>query len=99
MPSDGGARPLLVGALHGLAGSAALMLVVVATMPSMLAALVYVIVFGLGSTVGMVMVSGVVGIPFLVRRASERVRLALQIAVGIGSLGVGVAMLRSLGWS
>lgn len=96
---DGGARPLLVGALHGLAGSAALMLVVVATMPSMLAALVYVIVFGLGSTVGMVIVSGVVGIPFLVGRASERVRLTLQIAVGIGSLGVGVAMLRSLGWS
>ena len=92
----GGTRPLLVGALHGLAGSAALMLVVVAAMPSVLAALVYVVVFGLGSTVGMVIVSGVLGLPFLVGGASERARLGLQIAVGVGSLGVGVAMLRSL---
>lgn len=96
---DRGTRPLLVGALHGLAGSGALVLVVLATMPSMLAALLYVVVFGLGSTVGMVLVSGVIGLPFVVGATSARVRLAMQIVVGVASLGVGLAMLRSLGSS
>ena len=91
-----GRRPLLMGALHGLAGSAALLLLVLATMPSTVAALLYVVVFGVGSTVGMVIVSGVIGIPFAVRGSSERTRLALQLATGIASLGVGVAMLLPL---
>jgi ABC-type nickel/cobalt efflux system permease component RcnA len=91
-----GKRPLLRGALHGLAGSAALLLVVLTTLPSTLAALLYVTVFGVGSTVGMVIVSGLVGIPFAVGGSSERARIALQFAVGIASLGVGVAMLRPL---
>jgi ABC-type nickel/cobalt efflux system permease component RcnA len=88
-----GKRPLLMGALHGLAGSAALLLLVLATMPSTPAALLYVTVFGAGSTVGMVIVSGLVGIPFAVGGVSERARIALQVAVGAASLGIGVAML------
>ena len=92
----GGTRPLLMGALHGLSGSAALLLLVLATIPSTLTALLYVAVFGVGSTLGMVVVSAVIGMPFVVGRSSEWVRIALQIAVGVGSLGIGVAMLRSL---
>lgn len=91
-----GRRPLLIGALHGLAGSAALLLLVLATMPSTLAALLYVAVFGVGSTVGMLVVSGLVGIPFAVAGSSDRLRVGLQLAVGAGSLGVGFAMLRAL---
>ena len=91
-----GRRPLLMGALHGLAGSAALLLLVLATMPSTLAALLYVAVFGVGSTLGMLIVSGLIGIPFAVSAASETVRVGLRIAVGVASLAVGLAMLRAL---
>ncbi|HEX3175278.1 MAG TPA: urease accessory protein UreH [Methylomirabilota bacterium] len=91
----GARRPVLMGALHGLAGSAALLLLVLATMPSTLAALLYVAVFGIGSTLGMLIVSGLIGIPFAVS-GSARLRLGLQLAVGVGSIGVGVAMLRAL---
>jgi ABC-type nickel/cobalt efflux system permease component RcnA len=94
-----GTRPLLMGALHGLAGSAALLLLVLATMPSTLATLLYVAVFGVGSTVGMVVVSGLVGIPFAAGRSSERARIGLQIGLGAASLGIGIAMLRSLATS
>jgi hypothetical protein len=93
---DHGTRPLLMGAVHGLAGSAALLLLVLATMPSTVAALLYVTVFGVGSTVGMVIVSGVIGIPFAIGGSSQRTRLALQIAIGVASLVVGVAMFRAL---
>lgn len=93
--SDAG-RPLVMGALHGLAGSAAVLLLVVAAMPSTLAALVYVGVFGIGSTLGMALVSGLIGIPFAAGGATDRFRLFLRMAVGVGSVGVGVAMLGSL---
>jgi hypothetical protein len=91
-----GRRPLLMGALHGLAGSAALLLLVLATMPPTLAALLYVGVFGVGSTVGMLIVSGLIGIPFIISGSSERLRVGLQIAIGLASLGVGLAMLCAL---
>lgn len=93
---EGGKRPLLMGALHGLAGSAALLFLVLATIPSTVAALLYVMVFGVGSTVGMIIVSGLISIPFSVGPTSERLRLALQLAVSVASLSVGVAMLWSL---
>ena len=46
-------RPLLVGAVHGLAGSGALTALVLATLPSTAARLAYMLLFGLGSTVPM----------------------------------------------
>src|SRR5262249_17785928 len=46
-------RPLLIGAVHGLAGSGALTALVLATLPSTAAQLAYMGLFGLGSTLGM----------------------------------------------
>jgi high-affinity nickel-transport protein len=56
-------RPLLIGAVHGLAGSGALTALVLATLPSTAARLTYMLLFGLGSTVGMAALSGVLGWP------------------------------------
>jgi hypothetical protein len=59
-----GMKPLLVGAMHGLAGSAALTLLVLTQIPSVLLGLLYLGLFGLGSTAGMLMMSGLIGLPF-----------------------------------
>src|ERR1700722_10299299 len=56
-------RPLLVGAVHGLAGSGALTALVLATLPSTAARLTYMALFGLGSTLGMAALSGLLGWP------------------------------------
>lgn len=56
-------RSLLVGMVHGVAGSAALMLIVLATIPSPVVGLMYIAVFGLGSVGGMVAMSTLVGMP------------------------------------
>jgi hypothetical protein len=58
----GAPQPLLMGLLHGLAGSGALMLLVLATLSSPAAALLYVVVFGVGSTVGMLVLSGLISV-------------------------------------
>jgi hypothetical protein len=77
-------RPLLIGAVHGLAGSGALTALVVATLPSTVAQLTYMIVFGLGSTVGMAALSGVVGWP-LGRMASRPV-LTRTVSLAVGCI-------------
>ena len=85
-------KPFLIGALHGLSGSAALMLMVLATIPSALHGMVYVIVFGLGTIGGMLAMSVLVGLPLAfggprVEMFGEHVKLVaglLSIGCGIG---------------
>jgi len=57
-------RSVMVGMIHGLAGSAALMLLILPAIDSPVAALVYILAFGIGSTGGMVAMSFIVGLPF-----------------------------------
>jgi hypothetical protein len=84
-------RPLLIGAVHGLAGSGALTALVLATLPSTLARLTYMTLFGLGSTLGMAALSGILGWP-LARLGTQRtVARALSIIIGCLSAGLGIA--------
>jgi hypothetical protein len=84
-------RPLLVGAIHGLAGSGALTALVLATLPSASARLAYMALFGLGSTLGMAALSGLLGWPLA--RLGARPVLARGIALTVGGVSacVGVA--------
>lgn len=75
-------RPLLVGAVHGLAGSGALTALVLTTLPSTAARLAYMIVFGLGSTIGMAALSGVLGWPLARVGRHRHVARGVSLAVG-----------------
>ena len=59
-----GRKPVLVGMMHGLAGSGALTLLVLTQIHSSLLGILYVATFGLGSIVGMLLMSGLIGLPF-----------------------------------
>ncbi|HKE20669.1 MAG TPA: hypothetical protein VKB80_37600, partial [Kofleriaceae bacterium] len=54
-------RPLLIGLVHGLAGSGALTALVVADLPDVPSRLIYIVLFGFGSVVGMASLSGLAG--------------------------------------
>ena len=83
-------RPLVVGAIHGLAGSGALTALVLATLPSTAARLTYMVVFGLGSTLGMAALSGLLGWP-LARVGNHRaLARAVSLAVGCVSTALGI---------
>jgi high-affinity nickel permease len=89
-----GRRPLLVGLMHGLAGSAALTVLVVGTLSSTLAAVAYIVVFGLGSTLGMLIVSGVIGIPFALTASRSHVAHGvIQLLSGAATLVLGLVVL------
>ena len=59
-----GWKPILIGMMHGLAGSGALMLLVLTQINSALLGFLYVATFGVGSIVGMLLMSGLIGLPF-----------------------------------
>lgn len=57
--------PILVGFVHGVAGSGVITLLVLATMQSVLEGLYYILIFGIGSILGMTIMSFIIGLPFL----------------------------------
>jgi hypothetical protein len=83
-------RPLLVGAVHGLAGSGALTALVLTTLPSTAARLTYMVVFGLGSTLGMAALSGLLGWPLARAGGHRGLARALSLAVGCVSTALGL---------
>jgi hypothetical protein len=83
-------RPLLVGAVHGLAGSGALTALVLATLPTTTARLAYMALFGLGSTVSMAALSGLLGWPLARFGTHHLVARCVSLTVGCTSMVLGI---------
>jgi sulfite exporter TauE/SafE len=93
-------RPVVVGMIHGMAGSAALMLVVIPTIDSRVIGLLYILVFGIGSIGGMMLMSLLVSLPFrLTSSRFERANQALQLIAGIISVTLGLWIVYEKGFS
>lgn len=86
-----GLRPLLVGGMHGLAGSAALTLLILTQIQSTALGLIYLVVFGLGSILGMLLMSALIGIPFvLTARRLTGLHQGLQMFAAVLSIVFGI---------
>lgn len=83
-------RPLIIGAVHGLAGSGALTALVLATLPSLAAQLTYLLLFGVGSTLGMAALSGLLGWPLARLSTRRSLARAMTLIVGCVSTALGV---------
>ncbi|MEO8258651.1 MAG: urease accessory protein UreH [Acidobacteriota bacterium] len=83
-------RPLLIGAVHGLAGSGALTALVLTTLPTTAARLTYMVLFGLGSTVGMAALSGALGWPLGHLARHQTLARAISLTVGCVSTVLGL---------
>jgi len=94
-----GGRPFVVGVVHGLAGTAAMMLLVVGAIPSLLLAAGYILVFGAGSIGGMVIMSLLLSLP--VALAAKRLAVTervTRLAAGLFSLGLGTFLAWNVGF-
>jgi len=90
-------RPLLIGMAHGIAGSAALMLVILSNTSGIGQGLLYIAVFGLGSILGMVAIGVTLSLPVLWSLAAgRRAFVAVQGLASLGSVGLGLWMLYTL---
>ena len=89
-------RTLLVGLMHGMAGSAALLVLAVSQASSPAIALGYIALFGIGSMVGMGALSMVIAVPLVVSaRWLTWANSGLQAIVGIITIAVGVMTIAS----
>lgn len=83
-------RALLVGAVHGMAGSAALSLLVLTTLDSVWAAVGYLAVFGLGTIMGMTLFTAALAWPLTLACRADRARRVLALGAGVGSIAFGI---------
>lgn len=90
-----GRKPFVVGMVHGMAGSAGLMLLVLSTIESALLGLIYIAFFGLGSVGGMLLISMLISLPL----RAARVGAAVQVIAGLFSAAFGLWLIFELATS
>jgi high-affinity nickel-transport protein len=92
-------RPIVVGIVHGLAGSAALVLLVLTTIRDPLLALAYLLVFGVGTIAGMMLITAAIALPFTYT-ASRLVKANRYLGTvsGLLSLGFGLFLVYQVGF-
>ena len=96
--SEGGHSPHLaygVGLMHGLAGSGAMILLVMAEMENSLNSLIYLLIFGIGSVAGMLVAAGIFSLPFSQKITNNQVLQAgLIILSSILCIGYGFYVMK-----
>jgi len=93
------ARPLVVGLVHGLAGSAAVALLVLATIREPRWAIAYLLVFGVGTIAGMMLITAGIAVPFTyTAHRFARINRHLATASGLLSLLFGLFLVYQIGF-
>lgn len=83
-------RPFLIGVVHGLAGSASIMLLIMASMPSLSLGLLFTLTFGMGSVLGMVLCGAVISLPFRFTQRFGRLNKCVMFLTGIVTIIIGI---------
>jgi high-affinity nickel-transport protein len=92
-------RPLIVGLVHGLAGSAAVALLVLSTIKSPLWSTMYLLVFGVGTMVGMMVMTAAISIPIVYTgKRFFRINRHLTTISGFASMAFGVFLVYQIGF-
>jgi len=92
-------RPLAVGLVHGLAGSSAVALLVLSTIRTPVAAVAYLLVFGVGTIAGMVLITAAIAVPFTFSESRfTRLNRSLGMASGLISLCFGLFIVYQMGF-
>jgi high-affinity nickel permease len=92
-------RPLAVGIVHGLAGSAAVALLVLTTIRVPSWAILYLLVFGLGTVAGMMLITAAIALPFTYsEKRFARLNRGLGVVSGLVSVGFGFFIVYQMGF-
>jgi ABC-type nickel/cobalt efflux system permease component RcnA len=92
-------RPLVVGIVHGLAGSAAVALLVLTTIGNAKWSLLYLLIFGVGTIVGMMLITAAITLPFAYgARLRGRFPGELRVASGLLSVAFGCFLVYQIGF-
>jgi hypothetical protein len=93
-------RPFVVGLVHGLAGSAAVALMILSIIREPMAALGYLLLFGLGTIVGMMLITLILSAPFTFTAVNlPKFNRRLRVASGLVSFCFGVVLIYGIGFA
>ncbi|MBU8914690.1 sulfite exporter TauE/SafE family protein [Bacillus sp. FJAT-29953] len=90
-------KSLFIGFVHGLAGSAAMVLLTMSTVHSVWQGALYIIVFGLGTVLGMLIFTTIIGIPFIMSMKQMVTSRVLILTTGAVSTVFGFYYMYNLG--
>jgi len=94
-----GHKSIIVGMIHGMAGSGALMLVVLSTVDSVMSGLAYIALFGIGSVVAMLAISTAIGLPFVfTAKRFGNINRYVRAVAALVSIGLGISVIYEIGF-
>lgn len=91
-------RPLIIGTVHGLAGSAAVALLVLPIIHDSIWALAYLLIFGVGTIAGMMLITAAIAVPVSYSTRFQFLHRHLGMAAGVLSLGFGLFLVYQIGF-
>lgn len=86
-------RALLIGMVHGLAGSAALVLLMLNKAGTISFGFIYILIFGIGSVIGMGMLSLIIALPVYISSRWSYAYTSIMSVAMLVSLGTGVSII------
>lgn len=91
-------RPLIVGLIHGLAGSAAIALLILGSIQNPIVALIYLLIFGIGTIIGMMMITTAIGLPIIFSlNKFASINKTITLVSGLTSLLFGLFLAYEIG--
>jgi high-affinity nickel-transport protein len=91
-------RPTIIGVVHGLAGSAAIALLVLPIIRDPLWAVMYLSIFGAGTVAGMMLITTAIAVPFSCSARFEFLHRHLGTAAGVVSFSFGLFLVYQIGF-
>jgi len=92
-----GHKAYLIGCIHGIAGSGSLVALTASTMNGFDMMIYFLILFGIGSIIGMTVASGVIGLPFIFLSKISSVTKYIRYAIASITFIIGINIIFSIG--
>ena len=92
-------KSFFIGMIHGLAGSAALMILILATIDNFYSGIFYILLFGIGSIIGMILISAAIGIPFIITSRFKNMHKITRVLAGTISIFLGSFIIVDIGFT
>ena len=93
-----GHKSYWIGCVHGLAGSGSLVVLTAATLNNVGMVLGFILIFGIGSIIGMALISGLLGLPFALSTKISKVNRVFRYVAGAFSLVIGANIIYQIGF-
>ncbi len=90
-------KSYLIGCIHGLAGSGSLVVLMASTLGDIETVLSFILIFGIGSVIGMTIISNLIGLPFAFTNKFGTTSKALRYVACTASLLIGVNIIYDIG--